>query len=336
MNPLFLSVLSLLPVSTVLAQDFLSPTEIASKFNLPSSTSLTFPTQTVGSSDVQDWFKASDWGISKKGHISNDQDVSFVQDPFNNTDTSPVLAVLYPAGSYSNGTGGTTFSTYYNDSGTGFGTIQLSYQVGFDTGFDFVKGGKLPGLRGGSLDGCDGGANSDGCFSVRFMWRTSGQGEAYAYVQGNDALCKQSDVICNDSGYGTSIDRGVFSFVAGTWNQVDMVVGLNNPVSKSNGFITTYYNGALAVNETGLQIRSSSSVPSIQGIFFSTFFGGSDSSWASPSNQSTYYKDIQMFASTSDSTMKSSAASPLYRTSGGQTMVGALAALSVLVVGALL
>lgn len=43
-----------------------------------------------------------------------------------------------------------------------------------------------------------------------------------------------------------------------------------------------------------------------------------------------------MFASTSDSTLKASSARSLRITSGGQSLVGALAALSILSVGALL
>lgn len=105
------------------------------------------------------------------------------------------------------------------------------------------------------------------------------------------------------------------------------------------GGFNSSYNGALAINQTGLQIRSSSSVASIQGMFFSyvpypqlrvsaspnaiffylfhitdktsyprTFFGGSDASWASPTNQSTYFKNIQMFASDSPSTRSTSGA----------------------------
>lgn len=72
------------------------------------------------------------------------------------------------------------------------------------------------------------------------MWRTSGAGEAYAYIPSSSSqktLCKSSDVICNSDGFGTSLDRGAFSFVRGVWNQVDMVVGLNNPVGEANGFV---------------------------------------------------------------------------------------------------
>ena len=55
--------------------------------------------------------------------------------------------------------------------------------VYFDPHFEWVKGGKLPGIAGGPT-GCGGGVNaqSRGCWSVRIMWRRNGDGEAYIYV----------------------------------------------------------------------------------------------------------------------------------------------------------
>ena len=55
--------------------------------------------------------------------------------------------------------------------------------VYFDPHFQWVKGGKLPGIAGGPT-GCGGGVNaqSEGCWSVRIMWRRNGDGEAYIYV----------------------------------------------------------------------------------------------------------------------------------------------------------
>ncbi len=60
-------------------------------------------------------------------------------------------------------------------------TMMVTYELAFDSGFDWVKGGKLPGLRGGlNSTGCSGGNQADGlsCFSTRLMWRRSGQGES--------------------------------------------------------------------------------------------------------------------------------------------------------------
>jgi hypothetical protein len=50
------------------------------------------------------------------------------------------------------------------------------------------------------------------------------------------------------------------------------------------------------LNFTNLELRASDTLASIGGLYFSTFFGGDDSSWASPSDQFTYYKNMQVFA----------------------------------------
>lgn len=63
-----------------------------------------------------------------------------------------------------------------------------------------------------------------------------------------------------------------------------------------------WYNGVPALNFTNLEIRSSDDLASIGGLYFSTFFGGDDSSWATPTDQFSYYKNIQVFAGTGAAT----------------------------------
>ena len=57
----------------------------------------------------------------------------------------------------------------------------MSYDVQFEEGFDFVKGGKLPGLFGG--EGNTGGGIPTGMdgFSARMMWRGNGRVVQYVY-----------------------------------------------------------------------------------------------------------------------------------------------------------
>ncbi len=64
----------------------------------------------------------------------------------------------------------------------------------FPTGFNFVKGGKLPGLYGGKAS-CTGGDPAVDCFSTRLMWRAEGQGELYLYANRE----AQDPAICADS-----------------------------------------------------------------------------------------------------------------------------------------
>lgn len=58
-----------------------------------------------------------------------------------------------------------------------------------------------------------------------------------------------------------------------------------------------YHNGNKSIEFTNLAIRTANSISHVGGQMFSTFFGGSDSSWATPRTQYTYYRDMAMFAS---------------------------------------
>jgi len=297
--------------SSVLA-DSLTPESLAAQFGLTTSTTLPFPSATQSSSDTQAQL-VSDWSLSK-GRIQNGgDDLSFVADPFPNSpapgatsnSSGPVLQVTYPAGSFSNNTGGAQFINLWNTTQSGgFQSMLLTYEVAFDAGFDWVKGGKLPGLRGGTdPTGCSGGNQSTGldCFSARIMWRTNGEGEVYAYIPSPNGLCSEKSIICN-SDFGISISRGSFTFSSGQWNRVTLLVQLNNPPNVANGNVEVYFNNVQALAQQDLQIRASSSVTA-GGLYFSTFFGGSDSSWSTPTTTHTYFRNVELWGGYSPSVL---------------------------------
>ena len=171
------------------SQSTTAPASVASQYGLSTSTSLPFPQATQSNSSTQTYI-TSNWGLSK-GRIQNGgSNLAFVTDPFPNAPvpgsstsntSAPVLQVQYAAGSYEdNNVGGAQFYAMWNASGSAFQSMLVSYEVAFDTGFEWVKGGKLPGLRGGpDPNNCSGGnqANGTNCFSSRVMWRTNGAGE---------------------------------------------------------------------------------------------------------------------------------------------------------------
>ncbi|MBT9313501.1 polysaccharide lyase [Leptothoe kymatousa] len=188
-----------------------------------------------------------------------------------------ILRVHYPTGSASPSVSRNTDTPlggaqFYSDLFLpGEDRLRLTYHVRFAEDFNFVKGGKLPGLFGGigasdgnRVDGTDG-------FSTRLMWRQNGQGEVYAHLP-------------TSQNYGTSLGLGTWQFLPGTWYRIDQEVRLNHP-KRADGYLRLWVNGDLVVNQAGVGFRTTRSLK-IDGIFFSTFFGGGDSSWATP--QATY------------------------------------------------
>jgi hypothetical protein len=157
------------------------------------------------------------------------------------------------------------------------GEAYLRYFVRFPDGFDFVKGGKLPGLYGGRMN--NGRKIPDGTngFSTRYMWRTGGAGEVYAYLPTSVA-------------HGTSLGRGDWRFPTGTWTELEQHVRLNTP-GQADGSVEVWLNGVPVLTRTGLIFRTTTDLK-IEGLFFSTFFGGGDASWATPVDQ---YADFAGF-----------------------------------------
>lgn len=277
--------------SAAIAQQFgLNNTWIAPVPNAPLSGAANFLIQN---------YNATDGRI-----LGGSDDVNFVTDPFDTSNTSPVLSVAYPPGSFSpvnsQVEGGVHFyATPFQ--GNQYGEMLLHYEVAFDPTFDWVLGGKLPGLFGGDQSaGCSGGTQSDGsnCWSMRLMWRQGGDGEAYAYVPTSSDFCNQNEVMCNYD-YGKSIGRHLFTFTPGAWNSVDLFVGLNNPPSSANGRVSVFFNGVEAISLSDVQYRTTGSQSDgllISSMMFSTFFGGGTTAWASTGNATSYFRNIKLYS----------------------------------------
>ncbi len=149
----------------------------------------------------------------------------------------------------------------------------LQYVLRFSDGFDWKKGGKLPGLSGGP-ESVTGGrpANGKNGFSCRLMWRKDGRGEAYVYHM-------------NQKGkYGESFGfPDSFRFPTETDISVTMVVGMNHP-NQRNGVLKIYVTSnpsdpKLVVDRNDIQWRSESDF-GIDSVLFQSFHGGSDKTWA--------------------------------------------------------
>ena len=135
----------------------------------------------------------------------------------------------------------------------------MRYWLRLPANFAWVKGGKLPGLYGGRV--ISGGNIPDGTngFSTRLMWRVDGQGELYLYGP-------------TSSRYGTSLGRGSWNFVRERWQCIEQEVVLNTP-GQLDGTVRIWVDGDMAYENTRLLFRTVNTLQ-IEGVFFSTFYGG--------------------------------------------------------------
>jgi hypothetical protein len=262
------------------------------------STSTSSPLPTPTAIDERLWSISDIRSLGDFGTLERDsygsENRAYVEDPVDRNLTT--LRVRYPAKSFKPSVkpvGGTGFYAKPVDLSNST-IVTLEYDLLFPAGFDFVKGGKLPGLYGGRSS-CSGGNSAKDCFSTRFMFRSKGAGELYVYADQSkqvSALCTIPPLtVCNPS-FGISAGRGSFSFTPGKWNRLTQRIVLNT-AGKNDGAFAVWLDGKLAMNFSQMFWRAQSDM-SFVGIDFQTFFGGGDSSWATPTEQFTYYRNFKL------------------------------------------
>ena len=167
------------------------------------------------------------WGFSRH---SENENLSVVSE-----NSRAVIRVNYPKGSYDPGSmnrlglprGGANFLLAFPDSG--YRCVMLQYRVRFPAGFDFVKGGKLPGLYGGGANSGGRIPNGRDGFSIRFLWKEGGVGAVYAYLP-------------NSVSWGSALALGRWVFKTDVWTDVRLVLALNEP-GRNDGSIEVVIDG---------------------------------------------------------------------------------------------
>jgi hypothetical protein len=191
-----------------------------------------------------------------------------------------ILTVSYPAGSAAPSVGALFGGAQICLPFTGGPErdATLSYDIRIPTGFSWVKGGKLPGLYGG-VEPFSGGKHNAAGWSMRLMWRKNGVGEVYAYISTTNA-------------YGDDLGRAAASMhwsADGEWHRVTEHVVLNTP-GQVNGSVSLALDGTVYIVQSGLAVTTDDT--RIGGLFFSTFFGGNDRSWAVKSTQHIDFRNF--------------------------------------------
>ncbi len=165
----------------------------------------------------------------------------------------------------------------------------VEYKVMFPVGFDFVKGGKLPGLCGGNSPA--GGKTSDGSdgFSARIMWREQGEIFQYMYWMERATEKKWGDDLPWIDMNG---DQKPFTFIPGQWHTLKTEIIMNTP-GERDGSITSWFDGKLALSCIGA-FRAKDAIFNIDSFNFTTFFGGNTPDWAPTKNEVVYFSDFKI------------------------------------------
>lgn len=196
-------------------------------------------------------------------------------------DVGKVMRVRYPPDAWA-ATGGAIWRVELQD------TVEeawLSYRLRFAPDFDFVKGGKLPGLGGGAAN--TGGERPDGTdgWSARMMWRDGGRAVFYLYHP------DQPNRFGEDLRWG-SILRPV-RFRPGAWHEVVHHVVLNTP-GERDGRLQGWFDGELVADFEGIRFRDVDTF-GIDVLLISTFFGGSGPEWAPDMEEHADFDDFRVW-----------------------------------------
>lgn len=157
----------------------------------------------------------------------------------------------------------------------------LSYDVKFDSGFLFVKGGKLHGL-GPEKPITGGKPMQPGGWSARATFKAQGGFSSYVYCQNKKGK------------YGQIVKADGFSFQKARYHAVSLHVKVNDP-GQANGFMHIYVDGHPVVQHDGIEYRAAGGDGTmITQFLFSTFHGGHTPPY-SPKDKDGNYITVHAF-----------------------------------------
>ncbi len=163
--------------------------------------------------------------------------------------------------------------------------LWLSYDLWLDEGWEPVRGGKLPGLAGGTS--ASGGNGGDGVvgFSARLMWGSDNALSVYAYYPDRPGT------------YGEWIGLGGGSTMStGRWITITQHLWMNSAPDVADGGVQMFVNGAKLLDRGNMRWRATMGL-NIDTLYFSTFYGGNDPSWAPVGTNSACIDNVRVSTS---------------------------------------
>jgi len=215
----------------------------------------------------RDWGKVAWSNLYDRAHIVLEEQAK----------PNKALRITYPAGAVGPGEGGGQFVVALPPSEE----FWLSYRLKFGEGFDFVLGGKLPGLTSGGGKYTGGAMPKDGDgWSARYMWRKGGKAVIYLYY---------ADM---PGPWGDDLDLDGATFLRGKWHQLTQHIRVNTP-GQANGVLDVWFDGRKALSRSNIRFRVGEK-GWIDSLYFSTFHGGHTKEWAPGVDSFAFFDDFSV------------------------------------------
>ena len=159
------------------------------------------------------------------------------------------------------------------------------YNIKFGSGFDFVKGGKLPGLAGGVANSGGNVPNGYDGWSARMMFWERGKLSFYVYAPEQSSKWGERLYFKDESGDTTHISPGV-------WHEITQHIKMNS-TGNANGILQGWFDKKEVFYSDSFIFRKDDNLQ-IDQIFYSVFMGGDDLTWASDKDEYIYFDNFRI------------------------------------------
>ena len=211
------------------------------------------------------------------------------------------LQVTFPKGKLSPTLGGASWRYRFDKS---YDEFTVEYKVRVSSEFNYVRGGKLPGLVGGTNPRGGMREKESAGFSARIMWRELGALCQYVYFdESSERNHGKNFLWTNDGRTNPTITdeiwkqlqnskekiEGLEYLTPDIWHTIKTHIKMNTP-GKEDGMIVSWFDRQ-KVLDINLSLRKDISF-GIDSFQFVTFFGGNDETWFPEKDEKIYFKDF--------------------------------------------
>jgi len=186
--------------------------------------------------------------------------------------------------------------------------VTLEYSIKFEDDFQWVIGGKLPGLAGGDVPNggefIGKGRLANG-FSARFVWHViSGKPGILPYIYHPGRAGKYGQKVYGAGPLLSKVQPAksfsernhnkMMVIQKNKWYKIKQTIKANTP-NKSNGTMKVWVDDTLTASIGGLKYIADGKNYRVDRIFFSTFYGGSGAAYAPKQDTHTRMKNIRVY-----------------------------------------